>query len=88
MEFVLQVTMETLKEAEKTTHHMVGVLVDNKSRTHNFESNLVINSLTKTMNFHLTRSPFLVNLFKRFANIISLLVVILLLPTVFQDQLK
>ena len=57
--------METLKEAEKTTHHMVGVLVDNKSRTHNFESNLVINSLTKTMNFQLTRSPFLVRSFKR-----------------------
>ena len=59
--------METLKEAEKTTHHVVGVLVDNKSRTHNFESNLLINSLTKTMNFQLTRSPFLVRVAIKYA---------------------
>ena len=52
--------METLKEAEKTTHHVIGVLVDNKAKTHNFESNLVLNSLAKTMDFQLTRSPLLV----------------------------
>ena len=55
-------TFETVREAEKTTHHMIGVLVDNKSKTHNFESTLVMNSLAKTMSFQLTRSPFLVRL--------------------------
>ena len=57
-------TFETVREAEKTTHHMIGVLVDNKSKTHNFESTLVMNSLAKTMSFQLTRSPFLVRLLK------------------------
>ena len=55
-----QITMETLEEAEKTTHHVIGVLVDNKAKTHNFESNLVLNTLAKTMDFQLTRSPMLV----------------------------